>query len=286
MNRLVAAFALSEAVLLSLLAWLWIQNRSLRDELAARPPAGSAQPGAASAETARTATEATARAADLEKQLAAREEQARADKGKLEKDIKALKTKLAAAEKAGETPKTDAGIKSLEDILEKHKKALIYGADIPEGVVSDLGLEPAQVVALKMAMEDELRRLDESFSRFYADNVPGATAETAAKPAKELIMAMMGPIGADMKEFSKQPLTEQLKIHTTSSLEEALGPDKFLAKLAREVHGVRLKTYRELERTLTPEQIAKLRSEYLREGLLAYDEQFKLEFGAAPKEMK
>lgn len=281
--RILVAFALSEAVILALAAWLYIQNQSLRSELAARPPA----PAAASSNApdgAPAAGEAGKRVADLEKALADREASARAEKVRLEKEIETVRKELAAS-KAAEKP-ADEGIKSLEDVLSKHAKALIYGRDIPEEVAKDLGLEPAQVVALKMAMEDELRRLDESMSRFYAGNMEGATAEAANKPAKELIMAMMGPIAADMKEFSKMPLSEQLKIHTTTSIEEMLGPDRFLSKLSSEVHGVRLKTYVELERSLTPEQIAKLRSEYLREGLLAYDDQFKLEFGAAPKEKK
>lgn len=281
--RILVAFALSEAVILALAAWLYIQNQSLRQELAARP--AGASPAAGASEGAPAPVDAGKRVAELEKALADREAGARAEKVKLEKEIESVKKELAAAKAAGK-PAVDEGIKSLEDVLAKHAKALIYGRDIPEEVAKDLGLEPAQVVALKMAMEDELRRLDESMSRFYAGNMDGATAEAANKPAKDLIMAMMGPIAADMKEFSKMPLSEQLKIHTTTSIEELLGPDKFLSKLSSEVHGIRAKTYVELERSLTPEQIAKLRTEYLREGMLAYDDQFKLEFGAAPKEKK
>ncbi|MBI2922969.1 MAG: hypothetical protein HYY18_18090 [Planctomycetes bacterium] len=281
--RILVAFALSEAVILALAAWLYIQNQSLRQELAARPAA--AAPATGASEGAPAVADAGKRVAELEKALADREAGARAEKVKLEKEIESVKRELAAAKAEGK-PAADEGIKSLEDVLAKHKRALIYGRDIPEAVAKDLGLEPAQVVALKMAMEDELRRLDESMSRFYAGNMEGATAEQANKPAKDLIMAMMGPIAADMKEFSEMPLAEQLKIHTTTSIEEVLGPDRFLSKLSHEVHSVRLKTYVELERSLTPEQIAKLRSEYLREGMLAYDDQFKLEFGAAPKETK
>lgn len=280
MNRLVLAFVASEALLLALLAYLFIQNRSLRDELAARPAAPAAGTTEKAPEGDKPA--APARVAELEKQLEEKDRAALAAKEKHAKEVEALKKELAAA-KAGGGAKPDEGITSLEEVLKKHAQALIYGADIPEDVVKALGLEPAQVVALKMAMDEELRRLDESMQRFYAANVPGATAESASKPAKELIMGMMGPIGTDMKELSKKPLSEQLKIHTTSSIEEMLGPDKFLSKLSAEVHGVRQQTYRDLERTLTPEQIAILRREYLREGLFAYDEQFKLEFGAAPK---
>lgn len=279
MNRLVLAFAASEALLIALLAYLFIQNRNLRDELAARPA-----PVSGTAEKAPEGDKPAvpARVAELEKQLEDKDRAALAAKAAHEKEVAALKKELAAA-KAETAPKSDEGIASLEDVLKKHQQALIYGKDIPEDVIKALGLEPAQVVALRMAMDDELRRLDESLQRFYAANMPNPAADMATKPSRDLIMAMMGPIGADMKDLSKKPLSEQLKIHTTSSLEEMLGPDKFLSKLSAEVHGVRAKTYSELERSLTPEQIAILRREYLREGLFAYDEQFKAEFGAAPK---
>lgn len=277
MNRLVLAFAASEALLIALLAYFFIQNRSLRDELAARPAAGTTEKAPEGTKPADPG-----RVAELEKQVEEKDRAALAAKAAHEKEVAALKKELAAA-KAGGTPKPDEGIASLEDVMKKHQQALIYGEDIPEDVIKALGLEPAQVVALKMAMDDELRRLDEALQRFYAANMPNPAADMATKPAKELIPAMMGPIATDMKELSKKPLSEQLKIHTTSSLEEMLGPDKFLSKLSAEVHGVRGKTYSELERSLTPEQIAILRREYLREGLFAYDEQYKAEFGAAPK---
>jgi hypothetical protein len=284
MNKpLIMAFALSEAVCLAVIAWLLIENRSLKegthhDQAAAHGGATQAAGG-----TEKTPAEAggASRIAELEKALKTRDESAKAEKAALETAISDLKKELAAAKTAGEQP--DAGIKSLEDILEKHKKALIYGQEIPEDVAKDLGLEGGQAAALKLAIDDELRRMDEAMARFYAANMPDATAEDASKPAKDLILKMMQPISEDMKAFAEMSISEQLKIHTETSLEEILGPDKFLSRLAAEVHAARLQTYRDLERTLSAEQIAKLRAEYLREGLLAYDEQFKLEFGSAPK---
>lgn len=285
MNRpLIAAFAMSEALLLAVIVWLVLQNQALKKEGEARPPAaagGAAAAGGGGAEAPEAGGAATGRVAELEKALADREAAGKKDRAALEKQIARLEKELAVAkENAG---KPDQGIKSLEDILAKHAKALIYGREIPEDVVADLGLEGGQAAALKLALDDELRRMDEALGRFYAENMPGASAEDAGKPAKDLIMKMMGPIGEDMKEFGKLPISEQLKIHSETSLEETLGPDKFLSKLCHEIHTQRLKTYSELERSMTPEQISKLRSEYLREGMLAYDDQFKLEFGSAPK---
>jgi hypothetical protein len=285
MTRIVLAFVLADSILVALIVWLFLQKASLEKELATRPAAGAPAEAGGAAAKGGSGSDAEKRIAELEKALSDRETQAKNDKERLEKEAEDLRRQLAAAKKAREEKK-EGGIKSIEELLKKHQQALIYGADIPEDVIKALGLEPAQVVSLKMAMDEELRRLDEAMQRFYTANMEGATAESANKSAKDLIMSMMGPIANDMKEFGKMPLEDQLKIHTTSSIEETLGEDRFLSKLCKEVHTVRLQTYKELERSLSPEQIETLRQEYLREGMLAYDEQFKLEFGAAPKDMK
>jgi hypothetical protein len=121
--------------------------------------------------------------------------------------------------------------------------------------------------------------------RFYSEQVDPNATGTFEKTGQELILSMMGKMAPDLKELNKLPPDEAQKIHFSSSIEEVLGPDKFLSKLAREVHGVRLKTYEDLAMALTPEQLAKVKDTYLREGSM-YFKDMPLEFGLAPKDMK
>ncbi len=285
MNRLAAAFAGMTILLAIALVILFSQNRRLQSDLIA---AKSEKPGAAPA------------AAEADPALA--KEQKRADE--LAKKVTELETSLAEAKKeagkkkdpdkakdpvdvAKDPDKDDPARARMMEIMKKLGKVLPLGEDITEAAAKELGLEAGQVTAVNLASKDEAKRIAEALQRFYAENFNAQEEGLYEKPGNELMRLMLGKVMAEVMELNKLPPEKAMGIHTgETSLEELLGPDKVASKLAAVVHAQRLKTYESLASALTPDQLAKFRDEFWREGSIYYPNNEHYEFGMAPKDMK
>lgn len=287
MNRVAAAFAVVSIALAVALAILISQNRRLQADLSAArnekapaaPVAADADPGLA--KERQRADELSKKVTELETALA----EAKKDTGKKKKKDPAEAKDPANTTK--DPDKDDPARARMMEIMKKLGKVLPLGQDITEEAAKELGLEPGQIAAVNLASKDEEKRIAEALQRFYAENFNAQEEGLYQKPGNELMRLMLGKVMGEVMELSKLPQEKAMGIHTgETSLEELLGPDKVASKLAATLHAQRLKTYEALATSLTPEQLAKFRDEFWREGSIYYPNNEHYEFGMAPKEMK
>lgn len=285
MNRMAAAFAGMTILLAIALVILFSQNRRLQsDLLAAKNDKAAAPPTAPEADPAlakeqKRADELAKKVTELETSLA----EAKKEAGKKKEPDKPKDP----ADVAKDPEKDDPARARMMEIMKKLGKVLPLGEDITEAAAKELGLEAGQVTAVNLASKDEAKRIAEALQRFYAEHFNAQEEGLYEKPGNELMRLMLGKVMGEVMELSKLPQEKAMGIHTgETSLEELLGPDKVASKLAAVLHAQRLKTYETLATSLTPEQLARFRDEFWREGSIYYPNNEHYEFGMAPKEMK
>lgn len=291
MPRLTALLALVSAGLVAVLIALVLKVRSLNRELARQT------------EEARVASETKEMPGLVPKQVLDEERVRTAELNRkvLELDAALAKARADAKKETakkepepGETPpdgdkdgkEPNPDEMKVRDLMKKLGKVCKLGEDLPEAAAKELGLDPLQVSAVNIAIKEEEKRLTEALQRFYAENFT-SDASLEGKNGNEVMTKMLPKIMGEVYELAGEDQEKMFGIHTgETSLEELLGPDKLTTKLARELHSIRLQTFEKLSSSLAPDQLAKFREEYWREGSFYWPKGQHFEFGMAPKDMK
>ncbi|MEK7469985.1 MAG: hypothetical protein AAB074_21665 [Planctomycetota bacterium] len=278
MKRLdLVALAVSLVALTFCLALLF-QNRSLRHERDEAVAAVRAE--------AQAALEGRHRAVEEERRVAAELKNHGSAVRALEADLLALREKTAAIPAP---PKVVAEQKPKELPVEegKHRNPLRVGQEPTKEMLESLGLDPLGEAALRKAIKDEEARVLEGLRKLYLEMVDPADHRLEDRSGQEMIMALADKLKAEIAEVEKLPQETRQKFEKHEiSLEELLGEENRISRVARALHAARALTYDDLVRHLTPEQLAVIRKDYLPEGTFQWPNDVDIELGPAPKDLK
>lgn len=270
------ALAVSLAALAIGLA-LFLQNRSLRRERDEAVALVRAE--------AQAATEDRRRAIEEERRVALVLKNHESAVRALEADLAALREKAPAKAAA---PGAVAAQEPPEGRSEKkpRRHPLNVGQEPTNEMLKALELDPLGEAALRQAIKDEEARVLEGLRKFYLEMVDPADHRLEDRSGQEMIMALADKLKPELAELEKLPHETKQKIESReTSLEELLGEDNRISRVARMLHGSRATTYDELARRLTPEQVKEIR-EYLPEGTFKWPNDVDIELGPAPKDLK
>jgi hypothetical protein len=196
--------------------------------------------------------------------------------------VKELEARIAALEKnqPAETPPAPVSAEGAEE------RGLHVGEKLDEARAKALGLDDLGLLAANRAIEDEEKRLTEILQRMYLDHVKG-DADVYAMTAKELVFGLAMKMTPDIESLENLPAEAREKFKAgKTAVEDVLPKDAFLARLALEMHGARQKTYEELGRTLSREQVEQFRAAALGEGDFSWPGGVNFELGPAPDSVK
>lgn len=256
---------------------LFLQNRSLRKERDEAVAAVRAEAEVALADRRRSVEEERRVAVELKNHESA----FRA----LEADLAALREQ---APKKAENSPGSALKKSKADPSKEQKRRhpLKVGQEPTKEMLEALGLDPLGEASLRQAIKDEEARVLEGLRKLYLDMVDPADHRLEDRSGQEMIMALADKLKPEIADIESLPHDTKQKIEKQeTSLEEILGEENRISRVARMLHGSRATTYDELALRLTPEQLKELK-DYLPEGTFKWPNDVDIDLGPAPKDLK
>lgn len=207
-------------------------------------------------------------------------ERERNRRAEAEARVTELEAKVAALEKNQPAEKPPAPV---EELTDRH---LHVGEKLDEARAKTLGLDDLALLAANRAIENEEKRLTEILQRLYAENVKN-DADVYAMSAKELVLGLAMKMTPDIESLENLSPEARKKLESgATAIEDVLPKDAFLSRMAMEMHAARQKTYEELGRSLTPEQVEAIRKTTLGEGSFSWPGGVNFDLGPAPAALK